>query len=117
MLTIVSVVMNKQEANLSDLTAANQQLTMEKSILERQTEELSRDKEELMTEKSVLEREAEELSRDRDQLNRTLGVILEFNTFPVNKYCPEKSKCFLCTMQQAKQINQINDGDYKSEKR
>ncbi|GLD46575.1 C-type lectin domain family 4 member A-like isoform X1, partial [Lates japonicus] len=49
------------KANLSNLTAENQQLLMERSILENKTEELS---------------------RVRDDLNWTLNVILKFNTFP-----------------------------------
>ncbi|KAM9353543.1 C-type lectin domain family 12 member B-like [Symphorus nematophorus] len=66
--------MNEQKANLSNLTAEN---------------------EKLITERSTLERQAEELSRDRDNLNWTLGVILKFNDFPVNEYCPDK-KCQPC---------------------
>lgn len=75
--TIVSVVMDEDrenfKTNLNNLTAENQQLLMERSILENKTEELS---------------------RVRDDLNWTLNVILKFNTFPVNEYCPEKSEYF-----------------------
>lgn len=72
--TIVSVVMTEQKANLMALTAANQQL---------------------LTERNILGREAEELSKVTDNLNWTLRVILKFSNFPVNEYCPEKSKCVL----------------------
>ncbi|XP_037308836.2 C-type lectin domain family 4 member M-like [Pungitius pungitius] len=37
-----------------------------------------------------LEKEAEELTRERDGLNWTVGVILEYENFPVNKRCPHK---------------------------
>ncbi|KAM7383038.1 hypothetical protein PAMP_002725 [Pampus punctatissimus] len=70
----ISLVMNQQKANLSSLSAENQQLIMQRSILENETEELRRDK---------------------DSLNWTLGVILKYKTFPVNDYCPEK-KCQPC---------------------
>ncbi|CAK6958933.1 natural killer cells antigen CD94-like [Scomber scombrus] len=70
----ISVVMNEQRANLSRKSAENQQLIMQMSILENNTEELR---------------------RDRDNLNWTLGVILNFNTFPVNERCPDK-KCQPC---------------------
>ncbi|XP_070692206.1 C-type lectin domain family 1 member B-like [Pempheris klunzingeri] len=73
-ITYTSVVLNKQQAKLINLTAANQQL---------------------ITERSTLERETEELSRVTDSLNRTLRVIMNFNTFPVNEYCPQK-KCQPC---------------------
>lgn len=73
-LATVSVVMNKQKADISNLVAENQKL---------------------ITERSVLERKTEELSRVNDSLNWTMGVILKFNTFPVNEYCPKKSKCVL----------------------
>ncbi|XP_041799002.1 natural killer cells antigen CD94-like isoform X2 [Chelmon rostratus] len=66
----ISVVMNKQKADISNLVAENQKL---------------------ITERSVLERETEELSRVNDSLNWTMGVILKFNTFPVNEYCPKKT--------------------------
>lgn len=70
-LTVVSVRMSEEKANsgakLSNLTAENQQLIKERSILQKEME----------------------------NLNWTLGVILKFNTFPVNEYCPQKSKCCL----------------------
>ncbi|XP_073340779.1 C-type lectin domain family 4 member G-like [Pagrus major] len=65
----ISVVMNQQTANLSNLTAEYQQL---------------------MTEKSILERQTEELSRAADNLNWTLGVIRKYNNFPVLEFCPEE---------------------------
>ncbi|KAM4581426.1 regenerating islet-derived protein 4-like isoform 2-T2 [Odontesthes bonariensis] len=37
----------------------------------------------------------EELSRERDDHNRTLGVILKFDNFPVKDFCPDK-KCQPC---------------------
>ncbi|XP_070767884.1 C-type lectin domain family 7 member A-like [Enoplosus armatus] len=70
----IGVVMTEQKANLRDLTAEKQQLIMEKSILERQTEELS---------------------RATSNLTWMLSFILTFDTFPVTEYCPEK-KCQPC---------------------
>ncbi|XP_067456849.1 natural killer cells antigen CD94-like [Thunnus thynnus] len=70
----LSGVMNEQKANLSNLSAENQQLIMQRSILENKTEEMR---------------------RDRDNLNMTLGVIRKFKTFPLEEYCPEK-KCQPC---------------------
>ncbi|XP_040899675.1 uncharacterized protein LOC121185526 [Toxotes jaculatrix] len=74
----ISVAMNEQKAdfraNLRNLTTENQQLIMERSILENNTEEIS---------------------RARDDLNWTLSFIMKFNTFPVNEYCPTK-KCQPC---------------------
>ncbi|XP_041844247.1 C-type lectin domain family 12 member B-like isoform X1 [Melanotaenia boesemani] len=60
--------------NLSDVSKTNKLLTQEKNKLENQTEEISRHKE---------------------NLNWTLGVIMKFNNFPVNDFCPDK-KCQPC---------------------
>ncbi|XP_030606677.1 C-type lectin domain family 12 member B-like [Archocentrus centrarchus] len=66
----ISLLMNKQAGNLSDLTAEKQRLTTEKLILENKTEELR---------------------RQRDGLNWTLEVILKFDSFPVKDYCPGRT--------------------------
>ncbi|XP_053182829.1 natural killer cells antigen CD94-like [Scomber japonicus] len=89
------MVMNEQRANLSRKSAENQQMSMQMSILENKTEELTRDRDNLNWTLGVLENKTEELRRDRDNLNWTLGVILDFNTFPVNEHCPDK-KCQPC---------------------
>lgn len=47
---------------------------------------------ELTDVKIILKRNVEKLSRVVDNVNWTLGVILKFNNFPVNLYCPNKSK-------------------------
>uniref|UniRef100_UPI003AAB8FFC C-type lectin domain family 7 member A n=1 Tax=Centroberyx gerrardi TaxID=166262 RepID=UPI003AAB8FFC len=44
----------------------------------------------LRTEKTDLERQTDKLSRERDALNWTVGVILEFDNFPVNRLCSQK---------------------------
>ncbi|XP_044064185.1 C-type lectin domain family 4 member M-like [Siniperca chuatsi] len=44
----------------------------------------------LWTEKTDLERQTEDLTREKDRLNWTIGVILEHEIFPVNTYCPQK---------------------------
>lgn len=62
-----SCVMKEQRANLSNLTAENELLIEERSILNRVT----------------------------DNLNWMLRMIMKFNTFPVNEYCPDK-KCQPC---------------------
>ncbi|XP_034466011.1 C-type lectin domain family 4 member G-like [Hippoglossus hippoglossus] len=56
---------------------------------------LEKENHQLMMEKQILENETEVLTRDRDDLNRTLGVIMTFQNFPVNKFCPDK-KCQPC---------------------
>ncbi|XP_029307859.1 C-type lectin domain family 9 member A-like [Cottoperca gobio] len=71
---ITVVVMNEQKANLSELTAENQQLVTERRIFDGKTEELS---------------------REIYNLTWMLEVILTFNTFNVNDYCPDK-KCQPC---------------------
>ncbi|KAK2810396.1 hypothetical protein Q5P01_000402 [Channa striata] len=63
----IRVIMHEQEASLNKVTAENQQLITSRSILQTQ----------------------------RDYLNWTLGAILNFDTFPVNVYCPQK-KCQSC---------------------
>ncbi|XP_041844295.1 C-type lectin domain family 4 member F-like isoform X2 [Melanotaenia boesemani] len=79
-----------------------EQLTMEKKVLENQTEQVTvkmkmfeNQTEQLMMEKRRLENQTEQLSRDRDDLNWTLEVILTFNNFPVNEFCPNKT-CQSC---------------------
>lgn len=67
----VTLMMNEQKANLSDLTAENQRLITERGTLQMQTEVLR---------------------NTTENLNRTLEHILNFNTFPVSEYCPGKSK-------------------------
>ncbi|XP_026226134.1 NKG2-A/NKG2-B type II integral membrane protein-like isoform X2 [Anabas testudineus] len=37
-----------------------------------------------------LKRQKQELIRERDRLNWTIRVILEYENFPVNNYCPQK---------------------------
>uniref|UniRef100_A0A8C9X621 C-type lectin domain-containing protein n=1 Tax=Sander lucioperca TaxID=283035 RepID=A0A8C9X621_SANLU len=64
-----NTVMSEQHRENINLTAQTQQLWTEKTDLERQTEELT---------------------RERDRLNWTVGVIMEYQNFPVNAYCPQK---------------------------
>ncbi|XP_076594103.1 C-type lectin domain family 4 member A-like isoform X2 [Chaetodon auriga] len=59
----ISVAMNRQKADLSNLIAQNEKLIVDRSNLEKETKDL----------------------------NWTLGVILTFNNFPVNEYCPKKT--------------------------
>ncbi|XP_053288391.1 C-type lectin domain family 17, member A [Pleuronectes platessa] len=56
---------------------------------------LEKENHQLVMEKEILANETEVLTRDRDDLNRTLGVIMTFQDFPVNKFCPDK-KCQPC---------------------
>ncbi|XP_061574519.1 C-type lectin domain family 4 member M-like [Cololabis saira] len=44
----------------------------------------------LWAEKASLQRRMEELTRERGRLNWTLGVILEYDNFPVKEHCPQK---------------------------
>ncbi|XP_017295588.1 natural killer cells antigen CD94 [Kryptolebias marmoratus] len=45
----------------------------------------------LQAENEALKRRTEELVRERDQLNWTIGVILQYDNFPVKEHCPQKS--------------------------
>lgn len=65
------VTMKEQQANLDDLAAENERISVENRILMNQTKQLS---------------------RERDDLNRTLKVILTFDNFPVKDYCPGRSE-------------------------
>ncbi|XP_047453844.1 C-type lectin domain family 7 member A-like isoform X2 [Mugil cephalus] len=71
---------------------------------------LTEEKLQLWTERAALERRTEELSRDRDRLTWTMGVILDYDSFPVSALCPDRvckscldgwvlfqSKCYLFT--------------------
>ena len=67
----------------------------------RQNDNLTAQNLQLWTEKSDLERQMGELIRERDGLNWTVGVILEYENFPVNLFCLKKGdlikfKVFVC---------------------
>ncbi|XP_034553452.1 C-type lectin domain family 4 member C-like [Notolabrus celidotus] len=70
----MSALMNKQKENLRDLKEEIQLL---------------------VTERSIFKKEADQLSRVTENFNYTMEVILKFNTFPVNEFCPKK-KCQPC---------------------
>ncbi|XP_034030116.1 C-type lectin domain family 4 member A-like [Thalassophryne amazonica] len=44
----------------------------------------------LQTENEVLQRQTEELTKERDGLNWTIGVILQYDNFPVKAHCTQK---------------------------
>ncbi|XP_023140392.2 C-type lectin domain family 7 member A-like [Amphiprion ocellaris] len=44
----------------------------------------------LKAERAALQRRTEELARERDRLNWTIGLILEYENFPVKTRCPQK---------------------------
>lgn len=67
----VNTVISEQHRENSNLTAQNLQLR---------------------TQKADLERQMEELSREKDRLNWTMGVIMEYENFPVNAHCPQKGE-------------------------
>nr|XP_004573612.2 C-type lectin domain family 4 member M isoform X1 [Maylandia zebra] len=64
-----NTVMSEQQREMANITAQNLQL---------------------MTQKTSSERQTEELTRQRDQLNWTIGVIMEYQEFSVEKHCPQK---------------------------
>uniref|UniRef100_A0A8C3G059 C-type lectin domain-containing protein n=1 Tax=Cyclopterus lumpus TaxID=8103 RepID=A0A8C3G059_CYCLU len=66
---VVSTLVSEQHRENINLTAQNLQM---------------------WTEKTDLERRAEELTKERDRLSWTVGVILDFENFPVNSHCPQK---------------------------
>lgn len=88
----VNIVMSHQEKFISDLTAEREKLTDVKIILKRNVEKLSR----------VV-----------DNVNWTLGVILKFDNFPVNQYCPNKSKCYDDNTEQNEELHICNQKDTK----
>ncbi|MED6267883.1 hypothetical protein CHARACLAT_016603 [Characodon lateralis] len=45
--------------------------------------------------KAALERRTAELNQDRNRLNWTIGVILQYDNFPVTEHCPHK-ECKPC---------------------
>ncbi|KAE8289164.1 CD209 antigen-like protein C DC-SIGN-related protein 2 [Larimichthys crocea] len=74
----------------------------------RQNTNLTEKNHQLWTEKTDLQRQTEELSREKDGLNWTIGFIMEHEIFPVKAFCPKKvckpckdgwllfqSKCYL----------------------
>ncbi|XP_060936942.1 C-type lectin domain family 4 member G-like [Limanda limanda] len=104
--------MKAQEAvaeNVIHLEKENHRLMMEKEILANESEKIhqlmmfekeilankTEENHQLMMEKEILANETEVLTRDRDDLNRTLGVIMTFENFPVDTFCPDK-KCTPC---------------------
>ena len=58
--------------------------------LRRQNTTLTEQNLRLWTEKAALKKQTEDLTRDRDQLSWTIGVILEYDKFPVKELCPQK---------------------------
>ncbi|XP_060936943.1 C-type lectin domain family 17, member A-like [Limanda limanda] len=63
--------------------------------LEKENHRLMMEKEILANEKEILANKTDLLTRDRDDLNRTLRVIMTFQNFQVNTFCPDK-KCQPC---------------------
>uniref|UniRef100_A0A3Q2PXX5 C-type lectin domain-containing protein n=1 Tax=Fundulus heteroclitus TaxID=8078 RepID=A0A3Q2PXX5_FUNHE len=57
---------------------------------QRQSSLLTQQNLKLQGETTALKRRTAELHRDREQLNWTIGVILEYNNFPVTEHCPDK---------------------------
>ncbi|GAA6217307.1 natural killer cells antigen CD94-like isoform X2 [Lates japonicus] len=57
---------------------------------ERQNTGLTAQNLQLWKEKTDLERQTEELTREKDGLNWTITAILEYDNFPVNTHCPKK---------------------------
>uniref|UniRef100_UPI0037E8145B C-type lectin domain family 4 member A n=1 Tax=Semicossyphus pulcher TaxID=241346 RepID=UPI0037E8145B len=61
----------------------------------RKNSNLADQTEQLRTEKADLQRQTQELTREKDGLNWTLGVILQYDNFPVKAYCTQK-ECKPC---------------------
>ncbi|XP_035768412.1 killer cell lectin-like receptor subfamily B member 1B allele C [Neolamprologus brichardi] len=66
-----NTLMSEQQREMANITAQNLQL---------------------MTQKTSSERRTAELTRLRDQLNWTIGVIMEYQEFSVEKHCPQKGE-------------------------
>ncbi|XP_011484077.2 C-type lectin domain family 12 member B isoform X1 [Oryzias latipes] len=74
--TIIYIILQRKnrQADLTDLSAVNDQLLLQIKLLRNRTDELS---------------------SEAEELNRTLGVMMTFESFPVQDFCPEK-KCQPC---------------------
>lgn len=82
---LVLVVEKRQEGTISDLADKNELLIAEKAILENRTEQL-------IKQFKILESQNKVVKKERDDFNWTLDVILTFNSFPLDKLCPNKHK-------------------------
>lgn len=71
---------------VSSLTAVNGVISEQS----RQNTNLTEQNHQLWTEKTDLQRQTEELSREKDGLNWTIGFIMEHEIFPVKAFCPKK---------------------------
>ncbi|KAF7656818.1 hypothetical protein LDENG_00035870 [Lucifuga dentata] len=65
----VNITVSEQRVNLSEVTALNA---------------------ELISQKTILKNNVEELQRKRDTSQRLLDMIIQFENFPVDEFCPEK---------------------------
>ncbi|KAF7649961.1 hypothetical protein LDENG_00133590 [Lucifuga dentata] len=69
----VTVTVREQKVNLSELTAQNEQL---------------------ISQKTILEKEADELRRERATLERMMNFIIKLENFPVEEFCRQRGECF-----------------------
>lgn len=78
----------------ADVTLCSLSAAVNKVISEqkRAHSDLTEQMERLQEVQVHLEREAVELSEERDQLNWTLGVILQYQNFPVASHCPNRGE-------------------------
>ncbi|RVE63194.1 hypothetical protein OJAV_G00165370 [Oryzias javanicus] len=102
---------NNQKQNLSNLESKNEQLTLEKRLLQYQTEDmkmnvtkLENQTEQLTLEKMIFENQTKEMTvnmtilqtqnenlrNNSDKLNRMKEAIFKYSTFPVDLFCPDK---------------------------
>ncbi|XP_037548487.1 C-type lectin domain family 17, member A-like [Nematolebias whitei] len=84
----ITKVMESHGATIEELRAKIQNRTDENKVL-------MNERQQLMEAQRNLANQTEELSKERNHLNRSLEVILTFDLFPVNTFCPNK-KCLLC---------------------
>ena len=57
-----------------------------------QNHELTAQNHELTAQQTILERRVGNLTGERDSLDWTVGVMLDFDNFPVSTYCPQKGE-------------------------
>lgn len=86
---------------VSSLTAVNGVLSEQR----RENINLTAQIGQLWTEKTDLQRQTEELTRERDGLNWTMRVIMEYENFPVKDHCPQKGENIIQFMQKIKVLN------------
>ncbi|XP_017295580.1 C-type lectin domain family 4 member G [Kryptolebias marmoratus] len=84
--------LTEETTRLEDLT---QELRNDTKLLKEEIQVLGNRMEQLVKNMSVLQNQTERLTKERNDLNWTLEIILTYNNFPIQDFCPNK-KCQPC---------------------